>query len=141
MTLTQQSDQTSGACLFLHFAKQLLNALQASFDESKVTLGPNRGKSGWKSGSGSAATKTGSGSYGPSRDNTDGGSTPRFSTPTTMNRLLALTTSSAADTSPYNQRKVSSRCVTKSRCLVKINVDLLCFHVWPMIDSEAKCRP
>nr|CAB3241855.1 eukaryotic translation initiation factor 4 gamma 3 [Phallusia mammillata] len=83
---------------------------KTQFDESTVTLGPTRGKLGWKSGSGSS-TKTGSGGY-SSRDSSDSGSTPRSSTPTTMNRFSALGGGSSQQqehTSPYNQRRVPSR--------------------------------
>ena len=65
----------------------LINVLSIfQIDESNVTLGPNRGK--WKSGSGSGATKTGSGGF--SHRDADGMSAPRSITPTTMNRFSAL---------------------------------------------------
>lgn len=55
--------------------------------DENVALIPNRGKQGWKSGSGSI-TKTGSGSF-QYRDTLEGGIGSR-ATPTTKNRFSAL---------------------------------------------------
>ena len=86
---------------------------QTQFDESKVTLGPNRGGKGWKSGSGSG-TRTGSSGGGysssSSREHLDTSNpTSRASTPTMINRFSALAGSNADQTSPYMARKTNSR--------------------------------
>uniref|UniRef100_H2ZK86 Eukaryotic translation initiation factor 4 gamma 3 n=1 Tax=Ciona savignyi TaxID=51511 RepID=H2ZK86_CIOSA len=77
---------------------------KAQFDEANVTLGPSRGKSGWKSGSGSAATK--SGSYSSTRDTEPA---PRSSTPTMINRFSALGNQPQESTSPFQQRRARTK--------------------------------
>jgi len=97
----------------VRYDPQKMKLSKTQFDESKVTLGPNRGGKGWKSGSGSG-TRTGSSGGGysssSSREHLDTSNpTSRASTPTMINRFSALAGSNADQTSPYMARKTNSR--------------------------------